>query len=52
MKPIKQTAFGRLLCRLGVHQLVEGGRNVSSDGRSGSTWGGCVRCNSGYQWDW
>lgn len=45
MKDIKQTPVGKVLCWLGIHALVVTGGNTYS------AWGGCVRCNSGFQWD-
>jgi hypothetical protein len=50
MKPIKQTRFGRILCALGMH-LLTSATNRTPDGMPLSTWGGCVRCNSSFQWD-
>jgi hypothetical protein len=51
MRPIRQTWFGSFLCWLGVHALVTTGHNTDQDGYPSSTWGGCVRCNRGWQWD-
>ena len=52
MEQIKQTPFGRLLCWLGIHALVTTGFNHDSFiGKTHSVWGGCVRCNKGWQWD-
>lgn len=49
MTPIRQTWFGRVLCSLGVHQLVWG--QVDREGYSFSLYGGCVRCNHSFGWD-
>ena len=57
MKNIHQTPFGAFLCWLGIHLPVVGGwndRDGYSSGAAGhpqSVWGGCIRCNAGWQWD-
>lgn len=50
MPNIKQTRVGRILCWLGIHALITAGRRYYDNGQS-SAWGGCVRCNAGWQWD-
>jgi len=47
---ITQTWFGKILCALGVHQIVVAYRWDSGYG-GGSASGGCVRCNKAFQWD-
>jgi hypothetical protein len=49
---ITQTPFGRFLCWLGVHAIITQhiGANAHGEGHA-SAWGGCVRCNRGWQWD-
>lgn len=49
MKPIKQTLLGRLLCWLGIHQVVWG--QVDREPFNFSLYGGCVRCNRSFGWD-
>ena len=51
MNDIRQTWLGRTLCRLGIHAIITSGWNTDDYGRVHSAWGGCVRCNSAWQWD-
>ena len=51
MKSIHQTPFGAFLCWLGLHLVVRTGQNVDQYGNTFSAWGGCIRCNAGWQWD-
>lgn len=43
--------LGRLLCRLGVHDTHESGRNVDTvTGEVRSVWGWCIRPGCDLQW--
>jgi hypothetical protein len=48
---IQQTWFGKILCKLGVHQLVTATFYHPESGIPTFLQGGCVRCGGCVQWD-